>query len=660
MAASAESHDAFRHQQLPDPKDHFRLLRVTKCDHRAATATQQHAAGVDMECELTTWPLVSAPTYRCVSYTWGDPKDTTCIRVNGRRMQIRQNCKDVLRQFHRHSGADRYLWVDAICINQTDPHEKNIQVAMMGAIYQKAELVLACLGAHDEYSRALVQLMKQNSELFEQASKYYSVPKPERKLNRSLEWKVRKWQIRQNPDQFVRMFFEFLCRPYFKRAWTFPEMRLARRVEVVCGDDCVPASVLTGLSLLVARGLERFKGMDDKTIDDIIDNPFSIHNLPKAMNLGFVILSQQKVVRRTPLSRLFPLWQAAVGLHQEGHEHLGTLEFDGAQGRLFHGHLVAMTMDNNLRDPLWDVLQFTLKLQCENPRDRIYALLAIVDWSSAGVDPIQPDYAGDVYDLLKAVVPLLWSFHESNLPDAETTFRRCRSIMDALQLEPRTSPKLARGIDLRRRTSVQQVNSETKVGSMSKNSVVGFHGFQIIGDGEGKLGLDVPPHRTKKHEKEEAMQCLLLPTRDLSDSEYDFKRERKQLKALTEKAPEQFHVVFDKYDRMCALLPHNARPGDWIIGDIEAGVTLILREQNNSRYHVIGEPVVAFSFFHCLREVGTSFLTSFDIDDFIALCAVRKKYTYLHHDDKTDDVLISLGNGVCHGPGSSYAVKQDI
>ncbi|KAI1271093.1 heterokaryon incompatibility protein-domain-containing protein [Xylaria sp. FL0933] len=660
MAASAETHDGFRHQQLPHPQDHFRLLRVIKCDPRTVTTTQQHAAGVDLECELTTWPLVNAPTYRCVSYTWGDPKDTTCIRVNGRGMRIWQNCKDVLRQFHWHSGADRYIWVDAICINQTDPHEKNIQVAMMGAIYQKAELVLACLGAHDEYSRALIKLMKQNSELFEQASKYYSVLKPERKRNRSLEWKVRKWHIRQDPDQFVRMFFEFLCRPYFKRAWTFPEMRLARRVEVICGDDCVPASVLTGLSLLVARGLERFKGMDDETIDDIIDNPFSIHNLRKAMNLGFFILSQLKVVRQTPLSRLFPLWRAAYGLQQEGHEHLGSLAFDGAQGRLFHGHLVAMTMDNNLRDPLWDVLQFTIKLQCENPRDRIYALLAIVDWSSAGVEPIQPDYAGDVYDLLKAVVPLLWSFHESNLPDAGATFNQCRIIIDALQLEPLTSPKLARSFDLRRRTSVQQVNSEAEVCSMPKKSVVGFRGFQIISDGEGKLGLDVPPHWTKKHQKEEAMQCLLLPARDLFHSEYYAETGQKQLKALTEKDPEQFHVVFDKYDRICALLPHDARPGDWITGNIEASVTLILREQTNSRYHVIGEPVVALSFFHCLREVGISFLTSFDIDDFIALCAVRKKNPYLHDGDRTDDVLINLRNGVCHGPGSSYAVKQDI
>ncbi|KAI0426243.1 hypothetical protein F5Y09DRAFT_345910 [Xylaria sp. FL1042] len=409
--------------------------------------------------------------------------------------------------------------------------------------------------------------MKQNSELFKQASKYYNVPKPERKPNRALEWRVRKWHVRQDPDQLIRMFFEFLCRSYFKRAWTFPEMWLACSVEIICGDDCVPAPVLSGLSLLVARGLDQYKGFDDDTTDRIVDNPLSIHNLPKAIKMGLAVLSQQKVVRQTPLNRLFPLWQAAYGLQQEGHEHLRELDFDGAQGRLQHGHLLAMTMDNTL-------------------------LLAIVDWSTGGVEPIQPDYDGDVYGLLKAVIPLLWLIQGSVPLDAETTFDRCRSRVDALQLDTRTSPKLARGIDLRRCTGVPQTNSETMMGSMPKYSVVGFRGFQIISD-EG----------------------FLLPTRNILRSKLDSDNRRKRIKPLTEKAPEQFRVVFDNYDRMCALLPHNTGPGDWIIGDIEASVTFVLKEQTKSRYHVIGESVV--------------------------------------------DFLISLGNSVCYAPGSSYAVKHD-
>ncbi|KAI0909920.1 hypothetical protein F4823DRAFT_562373 [Ustulina deusta] len=56
---------------------------------------------------------------------------------------------------------------------------------MMGAICQRAELVLACLGGHDKHKRALVKNLKQNSETFRQTSTYYGVSKPERKSNRS-------------------------------------------------------------------------------------------------------------------------------------------------------------------------------------------------------------------------------------------------------------------------------------------------------------------------------------------------------------------------------------------------------------------------------------------------------------------------------------------
>ena len=39
----------------------------------------------------------------------------------------------------------RLLWIDAICINQTDIDERNAQVAIMGDIYKEASRVLVWL-----------------------------------------------------------------------------------------------------------------------------------------------------------------------------------------------------------------------------------------------------------------------------------------------------------------------------------------------------------------------------------------------------------------------------------------------------------------------------------------------------------------------------------
>ena len=37
----------------------------------------------------------------------------------------------------------KYLWTDAICINQADLNERKAQVLMMGDIYWRAETVIA-------------------------------------------------------------------------------------------------------------------------------------------------------------------------------------------------------------------------------------------------------------------------------------------------------------------------------------------------------------------------------------------------------------------------------------------------------------------------------------------------------------------------------------
>ena len=43
----------------------------------------------------------------------------------------------------------RVVWIDAICINQTDIEERSQQVEMMGLIYSKAVRNLIWLGEED-------------------------------------------------------------------------------------------------------------------------------------------------------------------------------------------------------------------------------------------------------------------------------------------------------------------------------------------------------------------------------------------------------------------------------------------------------------------------------------------------------------------------------
>ncbi|RKL27258.1 hypothetical protein BFJ72_g13285 [Fusarium proliferatum] len=93
----------------------------------------------------------SAVSYEAVSYTWAKgngKRDKDHAIFIGKRwdmLPITENCYDAL-QNCRFDDQDRRLWVDAICINQSNISERTHQVGMMRRIYSTASRVLIYLG----------------------------------------------------------------------------------------------------------------------------------------------------------------------------------------------------------------------------------------------------------------------------------------------------------------------------------------------------------------------------------------------------------------------------------------------------------------------------------------------------------------------------------
>ncbi|KAH8707140.1 heterokaryon incompatibility, partial [Phaeosphaeriaceae sp. PMI808] len=86
------------------------------------------------------------PVYEAMSYTWGIPNFTHHITCDGTtELSITLNVDIMLRHL-RKTSKPRYLWVDAICLNQSDENEKAIQIGMMGHIYKEARKVNIWLG----------------------------------------------------------------------------------------------------------------------------------------------------------------------------------------------------------------------------------------------------------------------------------------------------------------------------------------------------------------------------------------------------------------------------------------------------------------------------------------------------------------------------------
>ena len=101
-----------------------------------------------IRCELQVVSLDENPYYEVLSYVWGDPTSTKFIYVDEQRFYATVNLFDFLYSL-RHAEADRYLWADAICIDQSDEEEKSHQIGLMTKIYRQANEAHVWFGHFD-------------------------------------------------------------------------------------------------------------------------------------------------------------------------------------------------------------------------------------------------------------------------------------------------------------------------------------------------------------------------------------------------------------------------------------------------------------------------------------------------------------------------------
>jgi hypothetical protein len=181
---------------------------------------QPLSAGTTIQCSTETISLFDEPEYEALSYVWGDASTQKRIIFNGIPFPVTENLAIALHHLQL-VDKPRRLWVDALCINQSDTKERNEQVVLMGEIYALAKPVLIWLGETSEESDEAFTLMT--------------------KIGKGTEATE---EISRNLFAF---YMELVEREWFTRLWTIQELVLAGQDPLVgCGFKWTTWSTLIG------------------------------------------------------------------------------------------------------------------------------------------------------------------------------------------------------------------------------------------------------------------------------------------------------------------------------------------------------------------------------------------------------------------------------
>jgi hypothetical protein len=193
------------------PPNHIRLLHLTPGQ-----------PSEPLHITLTPVLLSSSPIYECLSYTWGTTSNQRTIYAFGAEMLVTQNLYLALQQL-RQPDQIRVLWIDAICINQSNTQEQSAQVRMMRDIYKGASLVLIWLGEETPLDKLAFNLVEQFQSVFDKRGFFLFM-----------------WSDfgngfpAQDAEEWVAL-INLFRRPWWLRVWVLQEAVVARTATAMCG-----------------------------------------------------------------------------------------------------------------------------------------------------------------------------------------------------------------------------------------------------------------------------------------------------------------------------------------------------------------------------------------------------------------------------------------
>ncbi|KAF2621167.1 HET-domain-containing protein [Macroventuria anomochaeta] len=283
---------------------------------------------------------VASRAFRALSYVWGNPQEAgraTITEGNGQALgwiPLTKNLDNAMRNLRDTEGLENEcFWIDQICINQQDEEEKGQQVAMMSHIYTESRQVITYLGPAgiEEEELRGIRLLKRIHEYIpdETWQQMYKVGNAE----------IWERYMRQGWNWLIQVAYG----EWTQRLWIVQEQLLNKNVIMLRGDRLIDWNAIATLPILFGFG----------------HLPQQYRDTARRMLGGNAVPAVE--VERS----IYGLWW-------------------DRQARL-------QTETVYTWSPLCHNLQWYQSLLCRDPRDRVYAILAISKDSAAL--SLNPDYS---------------------------------------------------------------------------------------------------------------------------------------------------------------------------------------------------------------------------------------------------------------------------
>ncbi|CAO2657148.1 Nn.00g032740.m01.CDS01 [Neocucurbitaria sp. VM-36] len=225
-------------------------------------------------------PWVTGVHYECLSYCWGNSttKGRLLIRTSEQttshyeEIGVSMNLCSAMHKL-RSTHVMKWLWIDAICIDQSNLEERASQVAMMKNIYSNASGVVIWLGDSDLSLKSSVSTVTAISERFQADTGMTaaSIVGPDGLRLSSVDIELlRSYDSSEILDSTrgdaYKLLAHFFALPWFRRVWVLQEAFAHNKIIVRLGEHTLPwGSVI--LAALWASGFTLSRARDFEASD---------------------------------------------------------------------------------------------------------------------------------------------------------------------------------------------------------------------------------------------------------------------------------------------------------------------------------------------------------------------------------------------------------